>query len=120
VGHDGSESDAALPPTSASGEDAEAVDPVEQAMEDAIATAIAKLQDDGADSATYQYFAPRRLGATAPHSCTIWDVDYRAPSDASAKHDDRPSEMRHIGDAGLTTQIDRLLKAGLRVPRDTR
>lgn len=93
---------------------------VEEAMTDALATAIKKFEADGADSALHQYFAPRRLGATAPHSCMSWAVDYRAnDDDAASKGEGAGADaVRHIGDDGLVEQINRLLNAGLRVPRD--
>lgn len=61
------------------------------------------------------YFTPRRLGATAPHDCSIWSVDYREESDPTPSGMPGPQGLRRLEDENLTEQLEILMNAGLRV-----
>jgi hypothetical protein len=88
---------------------------VEQTIVLAVTEAVEKLESDSLETARYPYFAPRRLGATAPHDCRIWRVDYRdTPSARSAPEFD-PAELRTLDDPSTLSGLKHLLDAGLSV-----
>jgi hypothetical protein len=60
------------------------------------------------------FFTPRRLGATAPHDCSIWSVDYRDVGD-SATGAPPADDTRRLEDESLTEQLQTLMDAGLQV-----
>jgi hypothetical protein len=66
------------------------------------------------EEARSPYFAPRRLGATAPHDCFIWSVDHRDVGDLQAAGIG-PSNIRRLEDETFTDQLQILMEAGLRV-----
>jgi hypothetical protein len=60
------------------------------------------------------YFMPRRLGATAPHDCSNWSLDYRDDHEqANVADNDQP--IRRLEDESLVPQLNLLLDAGRRV-----
>jgi hypothetical protein len=61
------------------------------------------------------YFSPRRLGATAPHDCTIWSVDYREQRQPDSEPTVQQTGIRRLEDENLTSQLQLLMNAGLRV-----
>jgi hypothetical protein len=61
------------------------------------------------------FFSPRRLGATAPHDCSIWSVDYRDGGDPSGERQTSGGDTRSLGDESLTAQLETLMVAGLQV-----
>jgi hypothetical protein len=70
----------------------------------------------GQDSARSPYFTPRRLGATAPHDCKIWRLDFREGKPGSAAARVEAGEpIRRLEDEGLLDELELLLDAGLRV-----
>lgn len=76
---------------------------------------IAEPQPEQVEESSTLFFTPRRLGATAPHDCSIWSVDYRdvggpVPSESTA-----PENTRRLGDESLTEQLKTLMDAGLQV-----
>jgi hypothetical protein len=83
------------------------------------------MSDDKSQSGTTQepvtmqprspYFSPRRLGATAPHDCTIWSVDYREQRETSSGSAAARPDIRRLEDENLTSQLRLLMNAGLRV-----
>jgi hypothetical protein len=66
------------------------------------------------EEARSPYFAPRRLGATAPHDCSIWSVDHRDVGDPQTGGR-VPADIRRLEDETLTDQLQMLMEAGLRV-----
>lgn len=78
------------------------------AIEAAIEEALERRRKESLDVAELEYFMPRGLGATAPHDCATWDVDYRASCDDG----DEPLDRRRLDDEDITEQIERLLDAG--------
>lgn len=66
------------------------------------------------EEARSPYFTPRRLGATAPHDCSIWSVDYRETSDSPAAGT-LPDRIRRIEDPNLASQLKILMNAGMGV-----
>jgi hypothetical protein len=71
----------------------------------------------GEQSARSPYFTPRRLGATAPHDCEIWRLDFREgmPADSAAARAEADEPIRRLEDEGLLDELGLLLDAGLRV-----
>jgi hypothetical protein len=67
------------------------------------------------EEARSPYFAPRRLGATAPHDCSIWSVDYRDVGDTPANPTRTLTDVRLLEDETLTDQLQILMDAGMRV-----
>jgi hypothetical protein len=61
------------------------------------------------------FFTPRRLGATAPHDCSIWSVDYRDGGDPSSEGQMSGEDTRRLDDESLTEQLETLMVAGLQV-----
>lgn len=70
-------------------------------IEAAVAKAVQRVEAMGLDTASSPYFAPRRLGATAPHECEIWTTDVVG--------DPRGREGPEVSD-----QLERLLAIGRR------
>ena len=90
---------------------------LEQAIQRGLDEAKRKRDADPFGVADRPYFAPRSLGATAPHDCTIWAVDLREPDDT-----EQGSAVRRLDDPSLESTLDDLLQAGLKVrlPRTPR
>jgi hypothetical protein len=61
------------------------------------------------------FFTPRLLGATAPHDCSIWSVDYRDGGDPSPEGQMTEEDTRRLDDESLTEQLQTLMVAGLQV-----
>jgi hypothetical protein len=61
------------------------------------------------------FFTPRRLGATAPHDCSIWSVDYRDGGDSFSEGQMSGDDTRRLDDESLTEQLQTLMVAGLQV-----
>jgi hypothetical protein len=61
------------------------------------------------------YFAPRRLGANAPHDRSLWRVDFRKGKSIGGSKNGSPGSekgrIRSLGDENLKSQIELLLKA---------
>jgi hypothetical protein len=88
---------------------------VEQTIETAVTDAVKELESDSLETARYPYFAPRRLGATAPHDCSIWRVDYRDTRDARSSRGFDSAELRTLEDPETLAELKQLLEAGLSV-----
>jgi hypothetical protein len=81
---------------------------------------IAPRPDDNVGTVPEQdagalFFTPRRLGATAPHDCSIWSVDYRDGGDPHYEDQTPGEDTRSLGDESLTAQLETLMVAGLQV-----
>jgi hypothetical protein len=61
------------------------------------------------------FFTPRRLGATAPHNCSIWSVDYRDDGDTECDGSASPPDTRRLEDESFTEELRTLMDAGLQV-----
>jgi hypothetical protein len=69
---------------------------------------------DDETGARTPYFMPRRLGATAPHDCSNWSLDYRDGQEQPTQTgNDQP--IRRLEDESLVPQLNLLLDAGRRV-----
>ena len=79
----------------------------------------AAMGNEKAETPRSPYFVPRRLGATAPHDCMLWTVDYRETGSASQEPPSGTAEgesLRTFEDADLPDRLGSIIDAGLTVP----
>jgi hypothetical protein len=74
---------------------------------------VASTGDEDTGART-PYFMPRRLGATAPHDCSNWSLDYRDGQEQPNPADPE-QPIRTLEDENLVPQLNLLLDAGRRV-----
>lgn len=91
-------------------------DQLTEVIGEAMERALEEQARNSLDVATTSYFAPHRLGATAPHDCSIWRVDFRDSGELRQASDGSRSDLRQLDDSDMPAQLGHLLEAGLRVP----